>query len=35
MQRSYEISNEQWNRRKYMFPKAKTGRPGEIYTNVD
>ena len=28
MQRSYEISNEQWNRRKHMFPKAKTGRPG-------
>ena len=29
MQRRYEISDEQWNKIKHMFPKAKTGRPGK------
>ena len=29
MQRRYEISDEQWNEIKHMFPKAKTGRPGK------
>ena len=29
MQRRYEISDEQWERIKEMFPRAKTGRPGK------
>lgn len=29
MQRRYEISDEQWNKIKHMFPKARTGRPGK------
>ena len=29
MQRRYEISDEQWNKIKHMFPKAKAGRPGK------
>ena len=29
MQRRYEISDDQWNKIKHMFPKAKTGRPGK------
>ena len=29
MQRRYEISDEQWERIKEMFPIAKTGRPGK------
>ena len=29
MQRRYEISDEQWERIKEMFPRTKTGRPGK------
>ena len=29
MQRRYEVSDDQWNKIKHMFPKAKTGRPGK------
>ena len=29
MQRRYEISDEQWERIKEMFPRSKTGRPGK------
>ena len=29
MQRRYEISDEQWEKIKEMFPRAKTGRPGK------
>ena len=29
MQRRYEISDEQWERIKEMFPRAKTRRPGK------
>lgn len=31
MQRRYEVSDEQWNKIKHMFPKAKTGRPGLMF----
>lgn len=34
MQRRYEVSDEQWNKIKHMFPKAKTGRPGLMFNAV-
>ena len=34
MQRRYEVSDEQWNKIKHMFPKAKTRRPGLMFNAV-